>query len=204
LLIFWMTRRNADERRPERWLQNLVKESRNAFLSEVADRINDVIATEQPASDVSDIRMADFAFMLKWIASAMSKRAGENSIANDIDQIIGKIRRSQQQFAGEENVLVLAIKEWVLGSKFEEMNHHRTVLAADLNTELEKIAIDDLKMRWFYKPTTLTKNINQLTPILESELVVETGIKLKTGNGIRIRMKSQSPPQSEFEETRVL
>ena len=84
------------------------------------------------------------------------------------------------------------------------MNHRRVVLAADMNAELSRIAENDLKMRWFHKPTTLTRSINQLSAVLESEFVVETGIKMERGNGIRIRMKDQDSGQGELEETRDL
>ncbi len=203
LLIFWLARRQAEERRPERWLQNLVKENRNVFLSEVADRINDTLATQEPSVDVSDIRMADFAFVSKWIAGGMSGRAGANAIENDIDRIIEKIRRSQQQFAGENNSLIVALKQWVLESQQGQLNCHREVLAKDLNAELQKIAEDE-QLRWFHKPTTIAKAINQNMSVLESDFEVQTKIHTRTGNAIRIRLKSQNPPQAEFDETRVL
>jgi len=204
LLIFWMSRRDAGQRRPERWLQNLIAENRSGFLSEVADHLNSVLGTRQPADDVSDLRMADFASVAKWIGAGMSRNDEASSVEYQISEIIEKIRSSQQQFAGEENPLILALKEWVLGSKDGQPNYLRTVPASILNDELDGICTNVLRLRWPWKTNTLTKGLKTNASVLDADFEFETGIRAVKGNGIRVRLKTQSDAHAENERIRSL
>jgi hypothetical protein len=78
------------------------------------------------------------------------------------------------------------------------------VPANALNEELYQISNSVLQLRWPWKGNTLTKALKSHASVLESEFIVETGIRLHRGNGIRIRLKTQEAAQSEREETRVL
>lgn len=199
LLILRLERRPADKRMPESVFQDRLAKHRHLYLSELVDRCNDLLFAKPPKRDDSQIRMSDFARMARWVAAAMDGPANGADWTGKVEKILDKVRMSQQQFAGEDNPLVLALKQWALGSKEGQLNYTREVLTSQLNDELRGIAERDLKLTWrVANGAVLGRQLAIHAEVLSSELVIEKVGHSRSGTTYRIRYTDQAPVASRL------
>lgn len=135
LLIFHLANRqdNGLPNSGERLLYERIDLGRNRYMSELVDRVRLTLAVPRQDPADSPLRIADFYAVIYRIGLSVDK-------ADEVTAMAEKMRGVQNDFAAEENVLVLTVLAWLDGSQDGLPNWNRHVPARQLLNEFRETA----------------------------------------------------------------
>ena len=135
LLIFHLANRqeNGLPNAGERLLYERIDLGRDRYMSELVDRVRLTLAVPRQDPADSPLRIADFYAVIYRIGLSVDK-------ADEVAEMAEKMRGVQNDFAAEENILVLTVLAWLDGEHDGRPNWSRTLPSRTLLNELRETA----------------------------------------------------------------
>ena len=181
----------------ESFLQRELAGRRNAYMSELADVVNGVIATPASPSHDSPLRLADFYNIGLRIGASLGER-------DRVVEVFERMKLTQHGFASEENVLIRTLAEWVGRSPAGRPNAGTWVAAQVLYKDLRAIATE---LDWFWNianENALGMRILRDLDLIDTDFVIQRSKKTKRGRMYRVFEKDPDGNSQTINGDRVV
>ena len=202
-LIFSLT--TLPKIRPEFEIHDEIAALRDQLMSDYARMVQKALAIPMDSVKTSDekLRLGDFARIATRIGAGFGAE-----IKVLTDQVIGKIRLVQNQFATEEDSVAFALSIWVARSMAPDegqldiapaANNGRQVLTRDLMLDIMAIAKEFNSKVTFDSPEKLGRRLTNLRQVLSRTYEIEKG-RGRNGSWWRFTVR-EDPDDPDGEES---
>ena len=168
-----------ESKRPEFDIQQEIKNSRSALMSEYARMVQKALTIPLEEVRVADpaARLADFSRVATRIATGLGP-----DVKRVTDSAVMRVRRAQHRFPIEENNLASQISDWLSWSSCEKgrgmdvrevSNEGRVILTKDSWKELQEISKDTGVRLNAQNETALGRQLSNLAEALSDEIQVD-------------------------------